>query len=66
MNNFSNKTVLGAVVGVVLAFALIFGGWLGFFFTLLLGAIGGVVGAHLDGRIDLADLVSTTSGRGRG
>lgn len=65
MNIFSNKTVLGATIGVVLAFALIFGGWLGFFFTLLFGAIGGVVGAQLEGRIDLADLVSTTSGRGR-
>ena len=35
MNIFSNKTVLGAVIGVVLAFALIFGGWIGFFFTLV-------------------------------
>ena len=39
MNIFSNKTVLGALIGVVLAFALILGGWLGFFFTALFGAI---------------------------
>ena len=66
MNIFSNKTVLGALIGVVLTFALILGGWLGFFFTALFGAIGGVVGAQLEGRIDLAELVSTTSGRDRG
>ena len=66
MNIFSNKTVLGAIIGVVLAFALIFGGWLGFFATLLLGTIGGVSGAQLDGRIDVAALISATSGRGRG
>ena len=35
MNIFSNKTVLGAVIGIVLAFALIFGGWLGFFLSLI-------------------------------
>lgn len=66
MNLFSNKTLLGAAIGIVLAFALILGGWIGFFFMLLFGAIGGLIGAQLDGRIDLADLVSTTSGRGRG
>lgn len=66
MNIFSNKTALGAIIGVVLAFALIFGGWLGFFITLLLGGIGGLIGAQLDGRIDVAAILSATSGRGRG
>ncbi|GAB3072892.1 hypothetical protein [Corynebacterium aquatimens] len=60
-----SKTTMGAAIGVVLAIMLIFGGWLGFFVTIVFGAIGGVVGAQLDHKIDLAELVSRTSGRGR-
>ena len=37
----------------------------GLLWLLLFSVIGGVVGAQLDGRLDLARAVSTTSGKGR-
>ncbi|WIM68077.1 hypothetical protein QP027_01380 [Corynebacterium breve] len=65
MNFFENKTILGVVIGLVFAFAIIIGGWSGPIWVLLFGGIGGVVGAQLDGRIDLAEKISTLSGKGR-
>ncbi|STC69613.1 MULTISPECIES: DUF2273 domain-containing protein [Corynebacterium] len=65
MKNFENKTLLGIVIGVVLAFSVIIGGWSGPLWVLLFGAIGGVVGAQLDGKLDVAEMISTLSGKGR-
>lgn len=56
-------TAILAVIGLLLALAGIVGGVGGFVFALLLAAIGGGVGAHLDGLIDLS---AVFRGRGRG
>lgn len=66
MNLFANKAVAGVIIGVVVAFFVTFGGATGLLWLLLFSAIGGVVGAQLDGRLDLARIVSPNSGRGRG
>ena len=66
MNLFANKAVTGVIIGIVVAFFVTFGGATGLLWLLLFTAIGGVVGAQLDGRLDLARIVSPISGRGRG
>ena len=55
--------VLGLFAGLLLAIAGIVGGFGGFLFALVLGAIGLVLGAPSDGTIDLSALLR---GRGRG
>ena len=35
----------------------IFGGWAGLLWAVLFGTLGGVVGAHLDGTLDLRSLL---------
>lgn len=56
-------TAICVVIGLLLAIAGIAGGVGGFLFALLLAAVGGVAGAHLDGLIDLSAVIR---GRGRG
>jgi len=56
-------TRTGVTLGLALAFAGILGGWAGFLLALVLGTLGGVVGAHLDRRIDLGALSRTIRGR---
>jgi uncharacterized membrane protein len=53
----------GAVAGVVLAFAALAFGFWGFLLVLVLGAIGGFVGAIVSGRINLRALTDTLRGR---
>lgn len=65
MNFLSNKVALGVLLGIIVAFFVTFGGWIGLMWLVLFAAIGGVVGAQLDGKLDLATLISATSGRGR-
>ncbi|MBA4505127.1 hypothetical protein ACUY28_10595 [Corynebacterium sanguinis] len=65
MNILGSKTALGILIGVIVAFFVTFGGWPGLLWLLLFVAVGGVIGAQLDGRIDVADLIATGSGRGR-
>lgn len=48
-----NHTRTGILLGLALAFAVILGGWTGLIYALAFSVVGGVVGAHLDGRIDL-------------
>lgn len=58
-----NGTVVGAGAGVVLALAgLIFGFW-GFLLVLLLGLIGGFVGAVVAGHIDIHAVTDALRGR---
>lgn len=52
-----SHTRAGIILGVVLAFATIFGGWAGLLWAVLFGTLGGVVGAHLDGTLDLRSLL---------
>ncbi|CAM4331922.1 hypothetical protein CHAD_01695 [Corynebacterium hadale] len=65
MNLSSNKTLAGVIIGVVIAFFVMFGGWLGLLWLLLFTIVGGVIGAQLDGRLDIAEILSTSSGKGR-
>ncbi|WKD56843.1 hypothetical protein CAPI_01345 [Corynebacterium capitovis DSM 44611] len=65
MNVFSNKIALGIGAGALLAFFVTFGGWAGLVWLLLFSAVGGAIGAHLEGKLDIAEILSTTSGRGR-
>ncbi|GMA23221.1 hypothetical protein GCM10025864_09800 [Luteimicrobium album] len=58
-----NMTVAGLFVGLLLAVAATTGGFAGFLLAVVLGAIGLVVGAVLDGRVDLGAFVN---GRRRG
>ena len=65
MNLFANKALTGIPIGVVVAFFVTFGGWPGLLWLLLFTIIGGVVGAQLDGRLDLSAALSNGTGRGR-
>lgn len=56
-------TRTGVILGMALAFAGILGGWAGFLLALVLGGLGGVIGAHLDGRLDLEALSRAVRGR---
>lgn len=64
MNLFANKALTGVIIGIVIAFFVTFGGWPGLLWLLLFTIIGGVVGAQLDGRLDLTAAISNGS-RGR-
>ena len=56
-------TVAGVTAGVVLALtALVFGFW-GFLLVVVLGTVGGVVGAAVSGRIDVRAAVDAARGR---
>lgn len=57
-----NATRTGLLTGLVLGLALAFGGFGAFLAVLVLGAIGYLIGRHLDGEIDLGQLF----GRDRG
>lgn len=52
-----SHTRAGIILGLVLAFATIIGGWAGLLWAVLFGTLGGVVGAHLDGTLDLRSLL---------
>ena len=66
MKLLDNKAELGIIVGIIVAFFVTFGGWAGLLWLVIFAALGGVIGAQLDGRIDIATLISAGSGRGRG
>jgi uncharacterized membrane protein len=56
-------TIIGAAAGIVLAIvALVFGFW-GFLLTVVLGLIGGVVGAIVTGRLDVRAVADAARGR---
>lgn len=60
-----NYTIIGIVAGLLLAFFW----WLGFGYVvlaILLGAIGGLIGAHYDGRIDLGAIWNNLIGKEKG
>lgn len=63
MNLFANKALTGIFIGAIVAFFVTFGGWAGLLWLLLFTVIGGVVGAQLDGRVDLANLIGNGTGR---
>ncbi|QCQ92232.1 DUF2273 domain-containing protein [Rhodococcus sp. SGAir0479] len=57
------STGIGLIAGLLLALAGILGGFSGFVFAVLLGAVGLAIGAHRDGHLDLGALLRS---RGRG
>lgn len=63
-----NFTLIGIALGLAFAFAVILGGLSGFLWALFFSAVGGLLGAQLDGRIDLRalkdNLSSVRGGRG--
>lgn len=52
-----SHTRAGIILGLILAFATILGGWAGLLWAVLFGTLGGVVGAHLDGTLNLGALL---------
>ncbi|MBD7919810.1 MULTISPECIES: DUF2273 domain-containing protein [Cellulomonas] len=56
-------SLAGLLTGLLLAIAAIVGGFNGFLLALVLGAVGWVVGAAVEGRLDLSAL---TGGGRRG
>ena len=59
------STHLGLLAGLALGLAGAFGGFGAFLVVLLLGAVGLLVGRHLDGKLDLNGLGSGFAGRDR-
>ena len=59
-----NATTLGLLTGLILGLAGVIGGFSGFLLTLVLGAIGLLVGRVLDGELDLSE-VFNAKGRDR-
>ncbi len=60
-----NYTTSGILIGLGLALCIVFGGWRLLLLAMILGAAGGIVGAHLDGRINIVELWHTLIGKGR-
>ncbi|WP_182349536.1 DUF2273 domain-containing protein [Tomitella gaofuii] len=56
-------STIGLIAGLLLAIAAATGGWWAFLLAIVLGALGGIIGAHFDGDVDLSAI---TRGRGRG
>ena len=63
MNNY---TYIGVALGIILAIAIITNAWSLLFLAIVLGAVGGVIGAHFDGGINLAEIWNNVIGKGRG
>ncbi|MCF4005888.1 hypothetical protein L1O03_01695 [Corynebacterium uropygiale] len=55
--------VIGIALGLALAFLSLEFGFFGFVVGLIFGAIGGVIGAHYEGKIDLRHVVDTVRKR---
>ncbi|MDN6438948.1 MAG: hypothetical protein L0K27_05710 [Corynebacterium nuruki] len=58
-------TILGVLAGFLLAVGALWQGLTGFLVVLVLCGVGGVVGAHFEGLIDLRSVVRSGK-RGRG
>lgn len=50
-------STIGLVAGLLLAIAIVTGGFLGFLLAIVLGGAGYLVGGHVDGELDLGALV---------
>jgi len=58
-----SASIVGIFAGLLLSLVAILGGWDWFVLALLFAGVGYVVGAHLEGKLDLTALVP---GRSRG
>ncbi|WP_293772897.1 hypothetical protein [uncultured Corynebacterium sp.] len=61
-----NYTTLGIVVGVALALCAVLGNWQLLLLAVLFATIGGLIGAHCDGRINVVELWNSLIGKGQG
>ncbi|HIW90957.1 MAG TPA: hypothetical protein H9870_04760 [Candidatus Corynebacterium avicola] len=58
-------TIIGVLLGFLLAIGALWQGIIGFLVVLVLCGVGGIIGAHLEGLIDLRRVVSNGQ-RGKG
>lgn len=58
-------TILGVLFGFLLAVGALWQGIIGFLVVLVLCGVGGIIGAHLEGLVDLRRVVNTSQ-RGKG
>jgi len=58
-----NPTVTGAIIGVVLAVAIILFGFWGFLLIALFMGIGALIGQIISGKVDVRSLANAFSGR---
>lgn len=56
-----SNAVIGLIAGLLLAIATIVGGWWGFLGALLLAGIGILIGAQIDGSIDLRQITKSVN-----
>lgn len=61
-----NYTYIGVALGILLAIAILTNAWSLLILAIVLGAVGGVIGAHFDGRINLGEIWNNIVGKGRG
>ncbi|MFH0411077.1 hypothetical protein ACG98H_03050 [Corynebacterium sp. L4756] len=61
-----NYTYIGVALGILLAIAILTNAWSLLILAIVLGAVGGVIGAHFDGRINLGEIWNNIIGKGRG
>lgn len=61
-----NYTTTGIMCGLVLALIVTIGNWALFFLALALAAIGGLIGAHFDRRLNLVEVFNALIGNTRG
>lgn len=56
------NSTLGLLAGLLLTIAIATGGFLGFLLAIVLGGVGWVAGAQLDGEIDVRELIGSRRG----
>lgn len=55
-------STLGLLAGLLLTIAIVTGGLVGLLLAVVLGGLGYLVGAHVDGQIDLSELLRSRRG----
>ena len=55
-------STLGLLAGLLLTIAIVTGGLLGLLLAVVLGGAGYVIGAHVDGQVDLSQLLGSRRG----
>ena len=55
-------STLGLLAGLLLTIAIVAGGLVGLLLAVVLGGAGYLVGAHLDGQLDLGELLRSRRG----
>ncbi|AMB58608.1 DUF2273 domain-containing protein [Microterricola viridarii] len=58
-----SQTVIGAMIGVILAVSILVFGWWGFLLVALFMGIGALVGRIMSGKLDVRGLANAFSGR---